>query len=229
MDRRGAPNLDPMVDMACLPRMRDTVEMEEVTAAAMEVPRATKAVEAAVVLKDIRALVPREAAAVPKDIKVLDRMMARVPRDTKGAVDTEIAMEMEAVPRAIRAAVPKEVETAAEMVAAARAIRAVAVPTGLLVIARVAEENLATTATMETVETEVAMTVPLATRTTSVRATCFAIWTATGVVMTTAMPATTTRPLEAMMLAMPMTLRPVPMRTLMPVLIAVLMPHRPPR
>merc|ERR1719203_1489917 len=228
MDRREAPSLVLTKDMACLPRMRVMVEMEEVTAAAMEVPRATKAVEVAVVLKDIRALGPREVAAVPKDIKVLVPMMARVPRDTRAAVDTEIAMEMEAVPSDIRAAVPKEVETAAEMVAAARAIRAVAVPTGPLVIARVAVENLVTTATMETVamaETEVAMTVPLATRTTSVRATCFAIWTAIGVVMTTAMPATTTRPLEDMMLAMPMTLTPVPMRTL----IAVLMPHRPPR
>merc|ERR1719203_2630286 len=129
MDRREAPSLVLTKDMACLPRMRVMVEMEEVTAAAMEVPRATKAVEVAVVLKDIRALGPREVAAVPKDIKVLDRMMARVPRDTRAAVDTEIAMEMEAVPRDIRA---------------------VAVPTVLLVIARVAEENLVTTATMGT-------------------------------------------------------------------------------
>jgi len=81
MARKEALNPVPMMDLRA-------VEMDKAVAAT---PKVT------------RDLVPDR---VRRDIKVPGLMMDLVPRDTREAVDTEIAMEMEAVPRDIRVLVP---------------------------------------------------------------------------------------------------------------------------
>jgi len=115
-ERDLAKHLDRMMDMACLPRMMDTVDTLAVEMEATELLRVTKEAAAVLDRKDIRVLGPNLDLSLAPN---LDRMMDPA--------------EMDRTLKDTRALVP-----VTEVVA--RVIKAVVVWTDPLVIARVADE-----------------------------------------------------------------------------------------